>query len=75
VTKTIYQVQGKEYATEPEARAHLVSIVGEPVRNVDWLNTTSIQDAANGIKRLVAGIVNRRVEDTDELDDYLARYR
>ena len=76
-TRTIYQVQGKEYATEPEARAHLVSILGFPVHSVDWLDVTSFHDGANGIRRYIAGVVNEQIEPDgiSDLDEYLKRYR
>ena len=76
-TRTIYQVQGKEYATEPEARAHLVSILGFPVHSVDWLDVTSFHDGSKGIRRYIAGVVNEQIEPDgiSDLDEYLKRYR
>jgi hypothetical protein len=77
MTKIIYQVQGKEYANQSEATAALVSVLGVAVHNVDWLDVTTINDAANDIRRYVSGVVNDEIEpDGDsDLERYLQRYR
>jgi hypothetical protein len=77
MTKIIYQVQGKEYANQSEATAALVSVLGVAVHNVDWLDVTTINDAANDIRRYVAGVVNDEIEpDGDsDLERYLQGYR
>jgi hypothetical protein len=77
MTKIIYQVQGKEYANQSEATAALVSVLGVAVHNVDWLDVTTINDAANDIRRYVAGVVNDEIEpDGDsDLEEWLRRTR
>jgi hypothetical protein len=76
MTKTVYQVQGKEYADEPAATAALAAVIGEPVRHVDWLEITSFRDEANGVQRFIAGMVNHRIEPGDsDFEAFLQKYR
>lgn len=77
MTKTVYQVRGEEYADEPAATAALAAILEEPVQHVDWLDVTSFRDESNGVRRLIVGMVNHRIEmdDDSDFEQFMERYR